>query len=175
MSLEFINADLKLLEEDTTSVCKSLVEKNPRTGNLGLLVKVFLSRTKELKISAECQNHLFILQAHNALFIICRLLKVFISQMSEEELQLHFTYEEKALGSYGTECEDLIEELLCCLIQLIVEIPLLSPCSAGCTRSWEGTQPGQLTPADQRDIPYHMTSCSVNKAGEEEGRGGCSE
>ena len=27
----------------------------------------------------------------------------------------------------------------------------------GCTRSWEGTQRGQLTPTDQRDIPYHMT------------------
>ncbi|KAM6229634.1 dymeclin isoform 1-T2 [Porphyrio hochstetteri] len=119
------SADLKLLEEATISVCKSLVEKNPRTGNLGSLIKVFLSRTKELKISAECQNHLFIWQAHNALFIICCLLKVFISQMSEEELQLHFTYEEKTPGSYGTECEDLIEELLCCLIQLIVEIPLL--------------------------------------------------
>ncbi|KAM9251340.1 dymeclin [Cariama cristata] len=119
------SADLKLLEEATISVCKSLVEKNPRTGNLGSLIKVFLSRTKELKISAECQNHLFIWQAHNALFIICCLLKVFISRMSEEELQLHFTYEEKAPGSYGTECEDLIEELLCCLIQLIVEIPLL--------------------------------------------------
>ncbi|KAM6110073.1 dymeclin isoform 1-T3 [Phoenicopterus ruber ruber] len=119
------SADLKLLEEATVSVCKSLVEKNPRTGNLGSLIKVFLSRTKELKISAECQNHLFIWQAHNALFIICCLLKVFISQMSEEELQLHFTYEEKAPGSYGAECEDLIEELLCCLIQLIVEIPLL--------------------------------------------------
>lgn len=119
------SADLKLLEEATISVCKSLVEKNPRTGNLGSLIKVFLSRTKELKISAECQNHLFIWQAHNALFIICCLLKVFISRMSEEELQLHFTYEEKAAGSYGTECEDLIEELLCCLIQLIVEIPLL--------------------------------------------------
>lgn len=90
------------------------------------MIKVFLSRTKELKISAECQNHLFIWQAHNALFIICCLLKVFISRMSEEELQLHFTYEEKAgPSSYGTECEDLIEELLCCLIQLIVEIPLL--------------------------------------------------
>ncbi|KAM6289585.1 dymeclin isoform 4-T4 [Aegotheles albertisi] len=119
------SADLKLLEEATISVCKSLVEKNPRTGNLGSLIKVFLSRTKELKISAECQNHLFIWQAHNALFIICCLLKVFISRMSEEELKLHFTYEEKAPGSYGTECEDLIEELLCCLIQLIVEIPLL--------------------------------------------------
>ncbi|XP_051497658.1 dymeclin [Apus apus] len=119
------SADLKLLEEATILVCKSLVEKNPRTGNLGSLIKVFLSRTKELKISAECQNHLFIWQAHNALFIICCLLKVFISRMSEEELQLHFTYEEKGPGSYGTECEDLIEELLCCLIQLIVEIPLL--------------------------------------------------
>uniref|UniRef100_A0A8C3DFD4 Dymeclin n=1 Tax=Corvus moneduloides TaxID=1196302 RepID=A0A8C3DFD4_CORMO len=122
------SADLKLLEEATISVCKSLVEKNPRTGNLGSLIKVFLSRTKELKISAECQNHLFIWQAHNALFIICCLLKVFISRMSEEELQLHFTYEEKAgPSSYGTECEDLIEELLCCLIQLIVEIPLFLP------------------------------------------------
>ncbi|NXM22355.1 DYM protein, partial [Ploceus nigricollis] len=120
------SADLKLLEEATVSVCKSLVEKNPRTGNLGSLIKVFLSRTKELKISAECQNHLFIWQAHNALFIICCLLKVFISRMSEEELQLHFTYEEKAgPSSYGAECEDLIEELLFCLIQLIVEIPLL--------------------------------------------------
>ncbi|NXM04866.1 DYM protein, partial [Tyrannus savana] len=122
------SADLKLLEEATISVCKSLVEKNPRTGNLGSLIKVFLSRTKELKISAECQNHLFIWQAHNALFIICCLLKVFISRMSEEELQLHLTYEEKAgagPSSYGVECEDLIEELLCCLIQLIVEIPLL--------------------------------------------------
>ncbi|NWT73461.1 DYM protein, partial [Prunella himalayana] len=120
------STDLKLLEEATISVCKSLVEKNPRTGNLGSLIKVFLSRTKELKISAECQNHLFIWQAHNALFIICCLLKVFISRMSEEELQLHLTYEEKAgPSSYGAECEDLIEELLCCLIQLIVEIPLL--------------------------------------------------
>ena len=40
------------------------------------------------------------------------------------------------------------------------------------TRSWEGTQLGQLTPTDQRDIPYHMTSCSAIKAGgkKEEGR-----
>ncbi|XP_058026950.1 dymeclin isoform X2 [Ahaetulla prasina] len=119
------SAELKLLDEASVSVCKSLVENNPRTGNLASLVKVFLSRTKELKISAECQNHLFIWQAQNALFIICCLLKVLICQMSEEELQLHFTYEEKTPGSYGSEYEDLMEELLCCLIQLIVEVPLL--------------------------------------------------
>ncbi|XP_054393534.2 dymeclin isoform X5 [Pongo pygmaeus] len=119
------STELKLLEEATISVCRSLVENNPRTGNLGALIKVFLSRTKELKLSAECQNHIFIWQTHNALFIICCLLKVFICQMSEEELQLHFTYEEKSPGNYSSDSEDLLEELLCCLMQLITDIPLL--------------------------------------------------
>ncbi|XP_063495691.1 dymeclin isoform X14 [Symphalangus syndactylus] len=120
------STELKLLEEATISVCRSLVENNPRTGNLGALIKVFLSRTKELKLSAECQNHIFIWQTHNALFIICCLLKVFICQMSEEELQLHFTYEEKS-GNYSSDSEDLLEELLCCLMQLITDIPLFLP------------------------------------------------
>lgn len=36
-------------------------------------------------------------------------------------------------------------------------------------RSWEETQPGQMIPSDQRDIPDHVTSCSVYKVGEERG------
>ncbi|XP_006526281.1 dymeclin isoform X2 [Mus musculus] len=119
------SSELKLLEEATISVCKSLVENNPRTGNLAALTKVFLSRTRELRLSAECQNHIFIWQTHNALFIICCLLKVFIRELSEEELQLHFTYEEKSPGSYSSDSEDLLEELLCSLVQLITDTPLL--------------------------------------------------
>ncbi|XP_069483054.1 dymeclin isoform X1 [Ambystoma mexicanum] len=121
------SAESKILEEATISICKSLIDNNPRTGNLGSLIHVFLGRTKELKISAECQDQLFIWQAHNALFIICCLLKVFICHMSEEELQLHFTYQENSPGTYetSTESEDLVEELLCCLIHLIVDVPLL--------------------------------------------------
>jgi len=44
---------------------------------------------------------------------------------------------------------------------------LLTPPASrlGMHRSWEGTQLGQLTPTDQKDIPYHMTSCSSCKAG----------
>ena len=42
----------------------------------------------------------------------------------------------------------------------------------GCTRNWEGTQSGQLSPTDQRDIPYHMTSCSAYKAGGKRRNGG---
>jgi len=41
----------------------------------------------------------------------------------------------------------------------------------GCTRSWEGTQLGQLTPTDQRDVLYRMTSCSAMKAVERRRRG----
>ncbi|KAM4051337.1 dymeclin isoform 2-T3 [Anomaloglossus baeobatrachus] len=119
------STDSKLLEEATISICKSLIENNPRTGNLSALIRVFLSRTKELKISAECENQLFIWQAHNALFIICCLLKVFITHVSEEELLLHFSYQKTDPGSYESDIEDLLEELLFCLIHLIVEVPLL--------------------------------------------------
>ncbi|XP_067886431.1 dymeclin isoform X1 [Heterodontus francisci] len=118
-------ADIRLLEEATVSICKSLIENNPRTGNLQALVKIFLSRTNELKISAECQDQLFIWQAHNALFIIRCLLKVFVSQMPEEELQLNFTHQERAPLSYGAEAEDLLQELITNLVHLIIELPSL--------------------------------------------------
>ena len=40
----------------------------------------------------------------------------------------------------------------------------------GWAKSWEGTQPEQLTPPDQSDIPDHMTLYSATKAvGKEEG------
>ena len=42
----------------------------------------------------------------------------------------------------------------------------------GCTRSWEGTQLGQLTPTDPRDIPDHMMSCLAYKAGGRRRKGG---
>ena len=35
----------------------------------------------------------------------------------------------------------------------------------GGTKSWEGTQPGQLTPTDPRGIPDHRMSCLAIKAG----------
>lgn len=120
------SGDSKLLEEAVIPFAKLLIENNPRTGNFGALVRVFLGRTKELKISTECQDQLFIWQAHNALFMIRCLLKVFIRELNEEELHLQFCYQERAPGSCGeTSSEDLLEELLSNLIHLIVEVPLL--------------------------------------------------
>ncbi|XP_060923740.1 dymeclin isoform X2 [Limanda limanda] len=118
------SGDSKLLEEAVIPLAKLFIENNPRTGNFGALVRIFLGRTKELKISTECQDQLFIWQAHNALFMIRCLLKVFIREMSEEELHLQFSYQERAPGSCGGS-EDLLEELLSNLVHLIVEVPLL--------------------------------------------------
>ncbi|XP_071370632.1 dymeclin [Centroberyx affinis] len=120
------SGDSKLLEEAVIPLAKILIENNPRTGNFGALVRVFLGRTKELKISTECQDQLFIWQAHNALFMIRCLLKVFIREMSEEELHQQFFYQERAPGSCAdTGSEDLLEELMSNLVHLIVEVPLL--------------------------------------------------
>lgn len=35
----------------------------------------------------------------------------------------------------------------------------------GCTGSCEGTEPGQLTPTGQRDVPYHL---AIKAGGKEE-------
>uniref|UniRef100_A0A3Q0SJP5 Dymeclin n=1 Tax=Amphilophus citrinellus TaxID=61819 RepID=A0A3Q0SJP5_AMPCI len=116
------SGESKFMEEAVIPLAKILIENNPRTGNFGALVRIFLGRTKELKISTECQDQLFIWQAHNALFMIRCLLKVFIREMSEEELHQQFSYQERAPGSWS---EDLLEELLSSLVHLIVEVPLL--------------------------------------------------
>ncbi|MEQ2233956.1 hypothetical protein ILYODFUR_027041 [Ilyodon furcidens] len=122
----FHSGDSRLLEEAVIPLAKTLIQNNPRTGNCGALVRVFLGRTKELKISTECQDQLFIWQAHNALFMIRCLVKVFIREMSEEELHQQFSYQERAPGSCGeTGSEDLLEELLLNLVHLIVDVPLL--------------------------------------------------
>uniref|UniRef100_A0A8C9V9K9 Dymeclin n=1 Tax=Scleropages formosus TaxID=113540 RepID=A0A8C9V9K9_SCLFO len=117
------SGDSKLLEEAVTPLAKILIENNPRTGNFGALVRVFLGRTRELKISTECQDQLFIWQAHNTLFMIRCLLKVFIREMNEEELCQQFEYQQRAPGS--SESEDLLKEMICNLVHLIVEVPLL--------------------------------------------------
>ncbi|XP_036833608.1 dymeclin isoform X1 [Oncorhynchus mykiss] len=115
----------KLLEEAVIPLAKILIENNPRTGNFGALVRIFLGRTKELKISTECQDQLFIWQAHNTLFMIRCLLKVFIREMTEEDLHLQFSYQERVPGSCDTGRELLLEELMCNLVHLVVEVPLL--------------------------------------------------
>uniref|UniRef100_A0A3Q2W4H7 Dymeclin n=1 Tax=Haplochromis burtoni TaxID=8153 RepID=A0A3Q2W4H7_HAPBU len=103
------------------------------SGESKLLEEAVIPLAKILSISMPMRclgfvflfhSQLFIWQAHNALFMIRCLLKVFIREMSEAELHQQFSYQERAPGSCGGS-EDLLEELLSNLVHLIVEVPLL--------------------------------------------------
>lgn len=59
----------------------------------------FFCFLSNLFVFSFLNSQLFIWQAHNALFMIRCLLKVFIWQMGEEELHQQFTYQERAPGS----------------------------------------------------------------------------
>lgn len=65
--------------------------------------------------------------------------------------------------------------LACCYGCLNIQL-ILSPqwASLECTRSLEGIHSGQLIWDEQRDMSYHMISCSATKAAGKEEKGGYS-
>jgi len=50
------SVDQGMLEEATVNVCKNFVVNNSLTGNLASLVRVFLIRADELKVSVQCHK-----------------------------------------------------------------------------------------------------------------------
>ena len=52
----YCSVDQGLLEEATVKLCRSFVVNNSLTGNLASLVRVFLIRAGELKVSAQCHE-----------------------------------------------------------------------------------------------------------------------
>ena len=63
-------------------------------------------------------------------------------------------------------------EMFSLLLSSAYTVKAFSAWVGGSTRIWEGTQVGQLTPTDQRDILDHMASCSTYKAGGRRRKGG---
>lgn len=120
------SADYRLLEESTQSLCKTLLTNNLQTGNVRALLKVFLSRARELKASAQCNNGIFIWQTYNALFILCCICKYFLETITEESFvkQLQAVPLPKE-GESDTESEQLIELLQNALVELIVDVPVI--------------------------------------------------
>ncbi|XP_060076610.1 dymeclin-like [Ylistrum balloti] len=122
------SADGKLLEESTVGICKTLAINNARSGNFGALVRNFLVRATELKASAQCEDNIFTWQTYNALFIIRSLCKYFVEHLSEELIIQQFEAKPPDMGGYA-DPEDigpLTEELMNSLVELLVDVPVLS-------------------------------------------------
>uniref|UniRef100_A0A8C4QHW9 Dymeclin n=1 Tax=Eptatretus burgeri TaxID=7764 RepID=A0A8C4QHW9_EPTBU len=116
------STDAEHLERATVAIVRNFVANNPRTGNFAALAQVFIARTKELKISADCANDIFIWQTHNALFIMRCILKVFVACLTEDEMLQHFTF--LSPGSPPDEdSQFLLEDVLEQLFHVIIDVP----------------------------------------------------
>ncbi|ELU06913.1 hypothetical protein CAPTEDRAFT_6632 [Capitella teleta] len=117
------SADQRLLEESTVTICKNFAINNCQTGNFGSLVRVFLTRATELKSSNELEDNIFTWQTYNALFIIRNICKYFVENLSDEMLLQQF--EMTSPKAEAEPKEDIMDLLLCCLNEILVDVPVL--------------------------------------------------
>ncbi|KAJ8311402.1 hypothetical protein KUTeg_010757 [Tegillarca granosa] len=122
------SADAKLLEESTSGLCKNFAIHNCKSGNFGALVRNFLVRATELKASAQCEDNIFTWQTYNALFIVRSLCKYFVEHLSEELLIQQFEAKPPDMDGYvdASEVGPLGEELMNSLVELLVDVPVVS-------------------------------------------------
>ena len=122
------------LEEVAQKYCTPLFANNQRTGNFTALVKVFISRSKELKSSADCGDEIFVWQTQNALYIIRKLCKFLVENMSEDKIIEQFEAcslderkKELSAGSvFAANLESsLFNEFLITLVDVVIEVPVL--------------------------------------------------
>ncbi|XP_074661228.1 dymeclin-like [Tubulanus polymorphus] len=139
-------SDMRLLEESTMGICKNFAINNCRTGNFGSLVRVFLRRAAELKASAQTEDNVFVWQTYNALFIIRNICKYFIENLSEEVILDEFETRPSQLAAPASNTsanadgagsvklvadsaegdeETLADEFMSCLIELLVDVPVV--------------------------------------------------
>ncbi|GAB6032050.1 hypothetical protein CHUAL_010419 [Chamberlinius hualienensis] len=120
------SADYRLLEESTLSLCKILLTNNLQTGNVASLLKVFLTRARELKTSTQCFNSVFIWQTYNALFILRCVCKFFLETITEDsfikQLQVSSTSKD---GEVTEEPESMLELFQNALLELLVDVPVV--------------------------------------------------
>ncbi len=83
-------AEWRHLEEDAEDLLKRFAANNPKSGNFGSLVDIFLSRSAELQSSLESDSSLFVWQTFNALLVLRVATKFFVERLKEEELYRQF-------------------------------------------------------------------------------------
>lgn len=139
------SSDSRLIEESSQKLCKTLAHSNLHSGNLCALVRVFIKRALQLKVSAQNEDHVFTWQTYNALFIIRRSLKYFLEMLSEGRIlqQLSVVVRTRPSSTVlnvegdnlgvvengemdGDGEETLLERFIQVLIQLLIEVPVLN-------------------------------------------------
>ncbi|KAL7646893.1 UNVERIFIED_CONTAM: hypothetical protein RMT77_002150 [Armadillidium vulgare] len=124
MKLKNTVADNRLLEESVEPLFKTLLN-NSSTGNLSSLLQVFLSRSRELKASAQLENRVFTWQTFNALFVLRCIIKLLLQVLSEDEaIAVLQTIPSGKAGKPKEDNSILVEQFATSLVEIIVDVPL---------------------------------------------------
>lgn len=118
------SSDHRLLEESIGSLYDQLIVNNPSTGNISALIRVFLTRSTELKASAQCDDNVFTWQAHNALFIIRCICKLLIQNLQEGDVIRQLQTGQPSAEGENEDTSDYVETLVTSLVEVIVDVPL---------------------------------------------------
>ncbi|XP_023348059.1 dymeclin isoform X3 [Eurytemora carolleeae] len=109
--------DWKILEENTEEMLKRFLISNLKTKNFSSLIKLLLLRRSELEASVETENHVYIWQTCNALYLVRVIVKFMTERIKEEELVKQFNDEDSS---------EIFSRFLASLVTLLIEIPIKS-------------------------------------------------
>ncbi|KAK5648996.1 hypothetical protein RI129_003888 [Pyrocoelia pectoralis] len=116
ISLPKTSEDQLALDTKVEPFCQQLLSNNLKTGNVGCLIQVFLSRASELLAATNTDDNIFSWQTFNALFIIRCVVKYFTDVITEEQFVEH-------IECYPSNISRL-ETFVGSLIGIVVDVPL---------------------------------------------------
>ncbi|XP_049955035.1 dymeclin isoform X1 [Schistocerca serialis cubense] len=116
----------QVLDERIQPLCKQLVINNPRSGNVGSLLHVFLSRSSELLASTQTENSMFSWQTYNALFILRCVTKYLIESIKEDDVIRQFEARPQEQDGLKQVDEHVsrMEIFLDSLLEIVVDVPV---------------------------------------------------
>ncbi|GJQ81413.1 hypothetical protein Trydic_g18278 [Trypoxylus dichotomus] len=111
------STDQLSLDTKIEPLCQKLLTNNLQSGNIGSLIRVFLTRCGELLGATNTNDNVYCWQIFNSLFMIRCILKYLTETVNEEQLIEHLE-----VGSENQTSR--LESLIGALFGIIVDIPL---------------------------------------------------
>uniref|UniRef100_A0A914W7Y3 Dymeclin n=1 Tax=Plectus sambesii TaxID=2011161 RepID=A0A914W7Y3_9BILA len=120
---------LKDFELSINDPLEALMYNTQTTGNFAAFIRVFLRRSAELKMSALCNDKIFLWQTGNALMILRFICKFLTQRLSDSEFAKVFTKniltpdgKMEACPDFEEPFENTAEELLNALVEILVDL-----------------------------------------------------
>jgi len=118
----------KAFEEAAAEFLRRLAANNPKSGNLGQLVRVLCARKGSLRTATETDSSVFLWQTFNAILLIRVCLKHFVESLKEDEVIRQLAVDkgdnEENVANGSEIPEPSLDALVETLVEIITDLPL---------------------------------------------------